>query len=142
MVAGQAIDLAAVGNQLTLEQMETMHLYKTGALIRACLRIAALAQGVDQTIIERLDRYGRCIGLAFQIRDDILDVTGDSTTVGKAVRKDAEAGKATFVSLLGLDEARRRAGELVDEACDSLSAYGAAAETLRETARFIIARAH
>ncbi len=141
MVLGQALDIAAetADTPLQIEEIIALQRGKTGALIEwSATAGARLAEkGTDA-----LSAYARAIGLAFQIADDILDVTGDSTTVGKAVRKDAEAGKATFVSLLGLDEARRRAGELVDEACDSLSAYGAAAETLRETARFIIARAH
>ncbi|MCW8842728.1 MAG: polyprenyl synthetase family protein, partial [Rhodobacteraceae bacterium] len=87
-----------------------------------------------------LTRYGAALGLAFQIADDVLDVEGDASTVGKAVGKDAEAGKATFVSLLGLDGAKRRASDLVTDACDALSPYGKEAETLREAARFVIAR--
>ena len=86
-----------------------------------------------------LRSYARNLGLAFQIADDILDVEGDAATVGKAVGKDADAGKATFVSLLGLDPARARARDLVD-ACDALSPYGSDAETLRDAARFVIAR--
>ena len=87
-----------------------------------------------------LKRYGDALGLAFQIWDDVLDVTGDAETVGKAVGKDADAGKATFVSLLGLDGAKRRAADLVTEACDALSIYGETAQTLRDAARFVIAR--
>ena len=87
-----------------------------------------------------LRRYAEALGLAFQIADDILDVEGDAAEVGKAVRKDAEAGKATFVSLLGLDEAKRRADTLVTQACDALSSYGDEAETLKQAARFVIAR--
>ena len=91
---------------------------------------------------EPLANYGDALGLAFQIADDILDETGDAAVVGKAVGKDAAAGKATFVSLLGLDGAKRRAAELVDDACDALSPYGEEAETLKEAARFVIARTH
>ncbi len=87
-----------------------------------------------------LGRYATALGLAFQIADDILDVEGDASEVGKAVGKDADAGKATFVSLLGLDEAKRRAEALVTEACDTLSVYGDAGDTLRQAARFVISR--
>ena len=87
-----------------------------------------------------LQTYGTALGLAFQIWDDVLDVTGDAATVGKAVGKDADAGKATFVSLLGLDGAKRRAEQLVTQACDALSVYGKDAENLRDAARFVIAR--
>ncbi len=84
--------------------------------------------------------YGKHLGMAFQIADDILDVEGDAETVGKATGKDANAGKATFVSHLGLDGAKRRADELVQSACDCLSVYGDDAETLREAARFVVSR--
>jgi farnesyl diphosphate synthase len=87
-----------------------------------------------------LRRYADALGLAFQIADDILDVEGDAAKVGKAVRKDADAGKATFVSLLGLDAAKDRARTLMEQACDALSPYGSAAETLKEAARFVISR--
>jgi len=87
-----------------------------------------------------LKTYGDALGLAFQIADDVLDVEGDAATVGKAVGKDSDAGKATFVSLLGLDGAKRRAAELVESACDALSPYGEDADTLREAAQFVITR--
>ena len=89
-----------------------------------------------------LKAYGDALGLAFQIWDDVLDIEGDADKVGKAVGKDAAAGKATFVSHLGLDGAKRRAAELVQNACDALSIYGQDAETLKEAARFVIARTH
>ena len=87
-----------------------------------------------------LKTYGDALGLAFQIADDILDVTGDAAALGKATGKDAGAGKATFVSLLGLAEAKRRAATLIADACDALSVYGADADTLREAAHFVINR--
>lgn len=139
MVGGQMLDIAAEtsATPLTLDQITTLQAGKTGALLTwsatAGARIAGAATGP-------LRAYGDALGLAFQIADDILDVEGDEAQVGKALRKDTEAGKATFVSLLGLAEAKSRAQSLVSEACDALSPYGAAAETLREAARFVIAR--
>ena len=91
---------------------------------------------------EPLSLYGDALGLAFQIADDLLDHFGDPSIVGKAVGKDAAAGKATFVSLLGADGAKSRANELVEEACDALSPYGDDAETLKEAARFVMTRTH
>jgi farnesyl diphosphate synthase len=87
-----------------------------------------------------LTQYADALGLAFQIQDDVIDMTGDAASAGKAVGKDAAAGKATFVSLLGLDEAKARAHALVDAACDALSSYGKSAETLQQLARFVISR--
>ena len=139
MVGGQAADIAAetAALPLTLDQITALQAGKTGALITwsamAGARMAAADLGPLQT-------YGDCLGLAFQITDDILDVTGDATSVGKAVGKDATAGKATFVSLLGLDEAKRRAGALVEQACTALAVYGDTAQTLRDAARFVVTR--
>ncbi|NBQ49724.1 MAG: polyprenyl synthetase family protein, partial [Marivivens sp.] len=122
---------------LTLDQITTLQAGKTGALITWSATAGPRMAGAD---IGPLKRYGDALGLAFQIWDDVLDVTGDIETVGKAVGKDADAGKATFVSLLGLDGAKRRAADLVTEACDALSIYGETAQTLRDAARFVIAR--
>ena len=141
LVGGQAADIAAetATAPLTLDQIIALQAGKTGALISwSCMAGARMAEAD----ITALQNYGNAIGLAFQIADDILDVEGDAATVGKAVGKDAHAGKATFVSLLGLDGAKRRAQTLVQEACDALSAYGEDAETLKEAARFVVARAH
>ena len=139
MVGGQALDIAAetASEPLTLDQIITLQKGKTGALIEWSAMAGARMTGSD---IGPLQSYGENLGLAFQIWDDVLDVTGDSATVGKAVGKDANAGKATFVSLLGLPEAKSRAATLVQLACDALSDYGTAAETLREAARFVVAR--
>lgn len=141
MVGGQAADIAAetADVPLTLVQVEQLQADKTGALIEW-----AAAAGPRMVCADEmpLRDYGRALGRAFQIADDILDVEGDAATVGKAVGKDAGAGKATFVSLLGLDEAKRRAQQLVDEACDALECYGDKAETLKEAARFVITRSH
>ena len=139
MVLGQALDMAAetAERQLTLDEITALQSGKTGALI---VWAAEAGARMAQADITPLRRYAEALGLAFQIADDILDVEGDAAEVGKAVRKDAEAGKATFVSLLGLDEAKRRADALVTEACDALSSYGDEAETLKQAARFVIAR--
>ena len=139
MVEGQALDIAAesAAAPLNLSEIETLQALKTGALIRWSSKAGALLAGADP---EPLDRYGRALGTAFQIADDILDVEGDEATAGKRLQKDAEAGKATFVSLLGLDGAKTRAQELVAEAIDALSLYSAQADYLRDAARFVISR--
>ncbi|MCF3594778.1 polyprenyl synthetase family protein [Rhodobacteraceae bacterium LMO-12] len=139
MVLGQALDIAAESATvpLTLEQITRLQAGKTGALITWSACAGARLAGAD---LAPLTAYGDALGLAFQIADDVLDVEGDAKEVGKAVGKDAEAGKATFVSLLGLEGAKSRAAELVESACDALSCYGERGETLREAARFVIAR--
>lgn len=139
MVLGQALDIAAetAPEPLTLAEITRLQAGKTGALIAWSATAGAVMAKADEA---PLKRYAEDLGLAFQIADDILDVEGDAAKVGKAVGKDADAGKATFVSLLGLDGAKARASELVNDACDALSVYGDKAETLREAARFVIAR--
>ena len=139
MVGGQAADIAAetAAIPLTLDQIIALQAGKTGALITWSAMAGARMAGAD---LGPLKTYGDRLGLAFQIADDILDVTGDVVSVGKATGKDSTAGKATFVSLLGLDEARRRAATLIADACDALTVYGAKADTLREAAHFVINR--
>jgi farnesyl diphosphate synthase len=139
MVGGQALDIAAetATTPLTLDEITTLQAGKTGALITWS---AMAGPRMTQADTAALRAYGDALGLAFQIADDILDVEGDAATVGKAVGKDESAGKATFVSLLGLDAAKRRAETLVEEACDALSSYGNDAETLRAAARYVITR--
>jgi len=138
MVLGQALDIAAeTSGTLTLDQITALQAGKTGALIGFAAEAGAVIAGADRG---PLRAYAAALGLAFQIADDILDVTGDAAKTGKAVGKDADAGKATFVSLLGLDGARARAVALVDQACAHLSPYGARADLLKEAARFTITR--
>ncbi|MFT4743859.1 MAG: farnesyl diphosphate synthase [Yoonia sp.] len=139
MVLGQALDIAAETSEtpLSLDQITTLQAGKTGALIEWSATAGARMGGAD---ITPLQTYARALGLAFQIADDILDVTGDAATLGKATAKDADAGKATFVSLLGLDEAKRRATQLVESASDALSIYGEDAHNLRHAAAFVVAR--
>lgn len=139
MVKGQAQDIAAetaVG-ALSLEDITTLQANKTGALIGWAAQAGALIAEADPT---PLGRYAAALGLAFQIADDILDIEGDEAAIGKRVQKDAGAGKATFVSLLGLDGAKARARDLVAEAEAALSCYDTRAENLRAAARFVIAR--
>jgi farnesyl diphosphate synthase len=139
MVLGQALDIAAesTDHALTLDEITALQRGKTGALIEWSATAGARMAQAD---LGPLQTYSRALGLAFQIADDVLDVTGDATTVGKATGKDADAGKATFVSLLGLDEAKRRADDLVTQACDALSVYQADADILRDAARFVVTR--
>ncbi len=139
MVLGQAQDIAAetADTALTLAQITELQSNKTGALLEWPAHAAAILAGQDPA---PLRTYARAIGLAFQIADDILDVEGDSGKAGKALRKDADAGKATFVTLLGLDGAKSEAARLVAEAETALAPFGDKAETLRDLARFIIAR--
>jgi farnesyl diphosphate synthase len=143
MAGGQAIDLAAVGRKLTLAELENMHIHKTGALIRASVLLGALSQpAVDPAVLERLDRYAKCIGLAFQIRDDILDVIGDTATLGKNQGADRVLDKPTYPALLGLDGARDHARILYEEALASLDSLGVEADPLRWIAGYIVERAY
>ncbi|SMX38421.1 polyprenyl synthetase family protein [Maliponia aquimaris] len=139
MVLGQALDMAAEQAEapLTLDQITALQAGKTGALIGWAAEAGARMARAE---VAPMTGYAQRLGLAFQIADDILDVEGDAAQMGKAVGKDAGRGKATFVSLLGLDGAKRRAETLVTEACDCLSVYGAEARNLQEAARFAISR--
>ncbi|MEO5621730.1 MAG: farnesyl diphosphate synthase [Cypionkella sp.] len=139
MVFGQALDIAAESAEtpLTLPEITRLQAGKTGALIRFSAEAGAILAGRDPA---PLAAYAEAMGLAFQIADDILDVTGDASKAGKRLQKDADAGKATFVSLLGLDAAGKQARNLVEEACAALAPYGASAQNLMDCARFVIAR--
>jgi len=141
MAGGQAIDLAAVGKELTLAELENMHIHKTGALIRASVLMGALSQeALPAASRQQLDHYAKCIGLAFQIRDDILDVIADTHTLGKTQGADALLNKPTYPALLGLEGARDHARTLVDEALASLQAFGPEADVLRWIAAYIVER--
>lgn len=143
MAGGQAIDLASVGQTLNIAELETMHIYKTGALIRACVNLATLnAKTLDEAQIKALDHYSMCVGLAFQIRDDILDVEGDTETLGKTSGADEALDKPTFPGIIGLAASRERAHELHTEALESLSVFGPEANVLRDIANFIVERIH
>jgi len=141
MAGGQAIDLISSGKQLDIAQLENMHIRKTGALIRASVRMSALCKpDLDADILQQLEHYAKCIGLAFQIHDDILDVEGDTEVMGKMQGSDIAKEKPTYPALLGLDEARKRARELADEAVESLLPVGDSAETLRWLANYVVTR--
>lgn len=143
MAGGQAIDLAATGQELTLAELENMHIHKTGALIRASVLMGALSQpAVESTILERLDRYAKCIGLAFQIQDDILDVMGDTITLGKTSGVDRVLNKPTYPALLGVEGAREHARILYEEALASLESLDSNADPLRRIAAYIVERAY
>ncbi len=141
MVAGQAIDLAAVSRQLTLEQLEHMHRHKTGALIEASVVMGALSGGQPTTQqLDALRMYAQAIGLAFQVQDDILDVTVETGLLGKRQGADRERNKPTYVALLGLDHARSKARELHDQALQALETFDGRADHLRDMASFIVER--
>jgi len=141
MVAGQAIDLAAINQELNLEQLSTMHNLKTGALIRASVMLGAMSTGVaTEKQQQSLSDYANAIGLAFQIQDDILDVTTDTATLGKQQGADISQNKPTFVSLLGIDKAKQKADQLYSNALDSLSSFDYRADNLRHLAGHIVKR--
>lgn len=141
MVGGQAMDLAAEGKTLNLAELEDLHIHKTGALIRASVMLGALCHaGHHQEQMERLDHYAKCIGLAFQIQDDILDVEGTTEELGKTSGADTRLQKATYPALLGLEEAREHARNLIQEALTSLTEFGTEADCLRGIAEYIISR--
>ncbi|RZT41477.1 polyprenyl synthetase family protein [Cupriavidus agavae] len=142
MCGGQAIDLQNVGLAMTREALEGMHRMKTGALLRASVRMGALCGSIDPDGLAALDRYSAAVGLAFQVVDDILDVTADTATLGKTAGKDAANDKPTYVSLLGLDAARELAAQLRTDAHEALAGFGARAGRLAELADLIVLRSN
>ena len=140
MAGGQAIDLAAVGKALALPELELMHIHKTGALIRASVMLGALCGKLNETKIAKLDHFAKCIGLAFQVVDDVLDAEASTATLGKTAGKDAQQNKPTYVSLLGVAEAKKLAESLRQDAQAALDGFGAKAQRLRALADFIVLR--
>ncbi len=136
MAGGQALDLAAVGRTLSLAELEHMHACKTGALIRASVKLGALTAGADAATLALFDRYADAVGLAFQVRDDILDVEGDATIIGKTAGKDAAADKPTFPSIIGLNASRDRLRELTDLALSAIAPLGTSGSLLQELALY------
>lgn len=141
MAGGQAIDLAAVGKALSLPELENMHRHKTGALIRASVRLGALCgEEEDRERIDALDGYASAIGLAFQIRDDILDIEGDTETIGKQSGADLALNKPTYPALMGIEAAKLKAEELHAAALKCLETFGSEADPLRWLSEFIVRR--
>jgi farnesyl diphosphate synthase len=142
MAGGQALDLAAVGRKLSLAELEHMHACKTGALIRASVQLGALLAGADAETRDALDCYAHALGLAFQVRDDILDVEGESAVIGKTAGKDAAADKPTFPSIIGLDASRARLAELIESALAAIAPLGERGALLAELAHYSARRVH
>jgi len=140
MVGGQVVDIQSEGKEVDFPTLEYIHTHKTGALIRASVRAGALYAKAGRRQFAALTRYGELVGLAFQIADDILDITGKQEDTGKDMGSDLKKGKKTFPSFYGLEESRRRAGEVADHAVAALEGFGRAADPLRELAKYIITR--
>ena len=140
MIGGQLRDLIGEGRALSLDELEAIHSAKTGAIIVASLRMGALAAGTDDSGVEALERYGRSIGLAFQIMDDVLDVTSTTKAMGKTTGRDAMLGKSTYPALLGVDGARRRAEALIADGLQSLAEHDLLTQELSQVANFMVTR--
>ncbi len=141
MAGGQAIDLASVGKSLNIAELENMHIHKTGALIRASAELGALSvEDVTPELFSRISQYAKCIGLAFQIKDDILDIESDTKTLGKPQGSDIAMNKPTYPNLLGLDGAKQAANDLHSKAIKCLDAFDEQADMLRAIADYIVKR--
>jgi geranylgeranyl diphosphate synthase type II len=143
LVGGQVVDLESEGNpEVTLDTLDFIHRHKTGALLEACVVSGAILAGAGETDLQRLTQYAQNIGLAFQIVDDVLDITATQEQLGKTAGKDLQAQKATYPSFLGIEESKRQANQLITEAKAALHPYGTAAQPLQSIADFITARNH
>ncbi|WP_119393508.1 polyprenyl synthetase family protein [Salinibius halmophilus] len=140
MVLGQSMDMVAENEGTDLAGLKTVHQLKTGALIEAALACGAIIANASPEQVDALARYGRAVGLAFQVADDLLDVEGDSTTIGKPQGSDIENGKTTYVSLLGIAGAKEQAQQLCNEAIAALQCFGETADPLRSLAKYIVER--
>jgi geranylgeranyl diphosphate synthase, type II len=141
MVGGQTADILAEGAEADPRRVESIHRRKTGALLRACVRIGAILAGADARALASLSAYGEAIGLAFQIADDLLDELGDTQVTGKSAQRDRERGKSTYPAALGIERARQLLRELLEQGLAALGEFGASAEPLREIARRVVERA-
>ena len=142
MIGGQVVDIESEGKPIDAETLEYIHVHKTGCLIKACIRAGAILSQAEVDQFEALSNYGEQIGLAFQIVDDILDITADQSLLGKDIGSDAEKEKATYPALYGLDESKKKAEKLVEEGIACLEIFGAKAEPLREIGRFFLQRTY
>ncbi|HEC07049.1 MAG TPA: (2E,6E)-farnesyl diphosphate synthase [Thiolapillus brandeum] len=142
MAGGQAMDIDGVDQELSLPELEIMHIHKTGALIRASVQLGVLSAGGSKEQLAKLEHYAKAIGLAFQVQDDILDITENTHTLGKTQGKDAADNKPTYPALLGLDGARQKARELLEEAHDALNGFDGSAQRLRQLADYVVGRKH
>ncbi len=140
MVGGQVVDMESEGKDVDLPTLEYIHTHKTGALIRASVRVGALYAGATEKRLKALTRYGELVGLAFQIADDILDLTGTEEEIGKDVGSDLKKGKKTYPSFYGIEDSRRRAREVADKALLALRDLDRKADPLRDLAKYIVAR--
>ncbi|MBL7222540.1 MAG: polyprenyl synthetase family protein [Candidatus Brocadiae bacterium] len=140
MLGGQIADVEAEGTGPSAETVDFIHHHKTAALIAACLRLGAIAAGADEATLARLGRFGRHVGLAFQIADDALDVEASSKQLGKTAGKDATQGKVTYPAVYGLEETHRRAAALIGQALDELAPFGPSADLLRDVAHYVVSR--
>lgn len=141
MAGGQAIDLAAVGKNLSVPELEFMHIHKTGALIRAAAVLGArCGSGLSETEFARVDTFAKAVGLAFQVVDDVLDAEAPTATLGKTAGKDAEQGKPTYVSAMGISQAKTLAGELREQALKAIAPFGGRGARLAQLADFIVLR--
>ncbi len=140
MVGGQVVDIESEGKAVDLPTVQYIHTHKTGAMILASVRVGAKLGGAKESLLKALTRYGESLGLAFQVADDVLNVEGKAALMGKKTGSDQVKGKATYPSVLGVEESKMRSKELVEMAVDALRPFGPEADPLREIARFIIAR--
>jgi geranylgeranyl diphosphate synthase, type II len=141
MITGQVLDIKSENKKISLEELKNLHAHKTGALIRLACTTPAILKGADENTVKQFEDYGKAIGLAFQIVDDILDIVGGED-LGKPIGSDQEKNKSTYPSLLGLDGAKKEAQNALNQALDALSGFGEEAEPLRALARYIVERSH
>ncbi len=141
MVGGQTADLLAEGETVGVERLESIHRRKTGALLRASVRVGAIVAGASPDVLERLTRYAEATGLAFQVADDLLDELGNTAATGKSLQRDRARGKSTYPSVLGIPGARALLGDLLERSLAAVESLGAPAEPLRGIARMVVSRA-
>lgn len=142
VIGGQVVDLESEGQPVDASTLEYIHVYKTGFFFKACVRVGAILSGASHDQLGALSRYGAHIGLAFQIIDDILDIVGDKEKIGKDIGSDIDKDKATYPALFGLEESKKKAESLVDEALECLEEFDERADPLREIARFFVQRTY